>query len=39
LIKQLHLKVKSQRLGEQGFGVGVCGTWDFLEIENDSMTG
>ncbi|NOY80076.1 MAG: hypothetical protein GXP31_03630 [Kiritimatiellaeota bacterium] len=32
LVRQLHLKVKSQRLGEQGFGFGVCGTWEFLQV-------
>ncbi len=31
LVRQLHWKVKSQRLGEQGFGFGVCGTWEFLD--------
>lgn len=28
LVRELHLQVKSQRLGNQGFGLGVCGTWD-----------
>ena len=33
LVRQLHGKVKSQRLGEQGFGFGVCGTWDVLKVD------
>lgn len=32
LVKQLHLKVKSQMLGEKGFGFGVCGTWKLQSI-------
>lgn len=32
LVAQLHLKVKSQRLGEKGFGLGACGTWEYLEL-------
>ena len=32
LVTQLHLQVKSQRLGEKGFGFGVCGTWGLLDV-------
>ncbi|NQU45091.1 hypothetical protein HQ520_17540 [bacterium] len=32
LVRQLHLKVKSQRLGEKGFGFGVCGSWQYLDV-------
>ncbi len=32
LIKTLHGQVKSSHLGEQGFGLGVCGSWTFQTI-------
>lgn len=38
LVRQLHLKVKSQRLGEKGFGFGVCGTWEFLNVGENAVT-
>jgi len=31
---QLHARVRSDLLGEQGFGFGVCGAWNFLNLSH-----
>ena len=33
LIDELHCRSKSSLLGEQGFGLGVCGTWQLNSIK------
>ena len=38
-IDALHLKPKSDELGEKGFGLGVCGTWDFLDLKSTTANG
>ncbi|MDD5663621.1 MAG: type III-B CRISPR module-associated protein Cmr3 [Victivallaceae bacterium] len=35
LVALLHGQTKSDRLGEQGFGLGICGTWNFKSLTND----
>lgn len=32
LCRCLHGRVRSDDLGEQGFGLGVCGRWDFTQL-------
>jgi len=34
LVEELHCRSKSSLLGEQGFGLGVCGTWQLNSIIN-----
>ncbi len=34
LVNELHCKIKSTNLGEQGFGLGFCGTWKLKNLNN-----
>ncbi|TFE65873.1 type III-B CRISPR module-associated protein Cmr3 [Methylacidiphilum caldifontis] len=38
LASVLHRRCRSDFFGEKGLGFGVCGSWQFLKIENDSKT-